>query len=676
MSITSVYDQNFFWINQNFPPIAKLIGSQPPVVELTDDKTGELWLNDQLLFEQLDTEISIPFVKQLVTNPRRVRTPRVESGTGSSSIIDLAEDFVDKHDGPFVKHLPIFSDYSTDYDLAKSRDVLVLGSLFLLPFLTSFESQDASETLIESITLVESDLDQFKALLCLIDFEKFVNFTKERSIAFHLIYQQDEESLITYTYSYLTQEIPSALHSLTILLQPKSHPLLSNLYAWFFSQSGIGYRFLGTLGTSSDELNQVFQGLWSTYSVDNKSSLVAHSSLVENADIPVLLVAGGPSLDMYIHDINRIQDKFFVVAAGSSLGSLLKANIVPDACVFLERGSTEYSSVNGLVEDGYLLDDITLITSETTDPRLRSLFNRCITYHRPTSSLCALFTDEYSHALLHAGPEAANAALDAVINFGFTEIHALGCDFSAQDRFNARANNTIGDSPRALMEPSLSNLGNTVYTQPSLSMTRDLFEASILFYNQISGKELTIYRYGEGLPIKGTISTKSLSAEFPSAQIHSDLVFQGIPNKVICSFNDSVSQKHSLNNSLNIYVDKAKQVIEDIFITRRYSHKLIAPLMDLYSRDDDNSHYDLVIRRIMRQIFYSILAPVFDSVASGNDNDIEHCKIKAMSSLDLLSDFIAGSFDVLYDELSRKPRLNEWSPNKFRSKLLEYFRQA
>lgn len=674
--MTVLFKSNLDWFKKNQPSFHEILVEQSPVIEFSADDEGELWINDELLFEDYNTELSTSFLQQLTVKQRRIRTPRIESSKGAPSLAVLAEDFVDQHNGPFLNHLPIFSDYKTNHNLAVSRDLAVLGSLFLLPLATIVESQDDSHNRIESVTLIESDLDNFVAALYCVDFQKLVDLFRSKNILFHFIFQDSKGTLVDYTYAYFSQKIPTALHSLTVLLQPKCHPLLSSLYSWFFSQSGIGYRFLGTIGTSSDELNQVYQGLWASASLDNNSKLIGESVSLKEKSVPALIVAGGPSLDDFIPQLKECQDKYYIVAAGSSIGSLLRASIRPNACVFLERGSTVFHSVKSLLDDGFNFDNIVLITSETTDPRLRSLFASTITYHRPTSSLAALFQEEVEHALIHAGPEAANAALDSVIALGFSEIHIVGCDFSARDRSIPRASNAIGISPRLLDEPVLSNKGRTVYTQPNLSMTRDLFEASISFAAAYLTKSLKVYRYGEGLPIDFAESCESIPSDISSCDLSNELLLGSLSSKNLLSSTDIEAINLNFQKSLSSYFDSLLTVLTEISTSGSYNHSKLTPFLNLYESPMDASKYDLLVRRILRQIVFYMIAPLFDSISTRESHSVDTCVLKLLSSCQLLKDFVSHSFFLLTQQLSEGRHSSEWSPEQFRDSLIASFNNS
>ena len=111
-----------------------------------------------------------------------------------------------------------------------------------------------------------------------------------------------------------------------------------------------------------------------------------------DSDVPVVLVASGPSLDNQLPWLSKNQHHLNIVAAGSSLGSLLRAGVRPQSAVFLERGAEVYADLCDLLADGYDLDGITAIVSSTIDPRVPQIFSSSVFYHRPVAAAsCFIF---------------------------------------------------------------------------------------------------------------------------------------------------------------------------------------------------------------------------------------------------------------------------------------------
>ncbi len=666
---SSLYTSNLTWLKSNFTAIYERLSIVDATqFEIPNDLNDELIIDGEIMYESFESDLVEAFIRQSTQQPRRVRTPRFETEHNDTSLEIIADNFVDKHDAPFVDYLPIFSQYKSEKRKIVSHDYAVLGALMLYPFskqLLNGQSDDINEH-ITTITLIEPDIRNLSILLNILDFAQFISILKTKKISLQLILHSDQDDIINHTYSYISQAIPTALYGLTVLMEPKASPLLLSLHSWFFSHLGIGHRFLGTIGTSSDELNQVVQGLWSATSIDASDSHQISGSNLVNDEHHVCIVAGGPSLDNYIETIRSISHKMNVVAAGSSIGSLLKQSIVPDACVFLERGSTVYFSLKSFIEEGYDISNIILICSETTDPRLKSLFKYRIVYHRPGSSLASLFPKEQSSYLLHAGPEAANAAFDSCLKLGFKNYHLFGCDFSAPTRSKARAANAIGYSPRRLDEPVISNLNNNIFTQPSLSASRDAFEATAMSMNE----SFTIFRYGEGLTIRGTINVKEPHESIKSTKLSWVQVTQHLQSRKQLSNNNTIEICKSLSQSISQYLNKVRQLNLNLISWTSDTHKQAAQLLYSYPLDEEESNYDLCARRLLRAIVFHTLVPLFDSAYEKDSDQLDSCKKYVDQSIDWLETFYKSVLCSIEDQSTTDISISSWDPDTFKKLLI------
>ena len=679
---TSLFQKNQAYLASSYPQLSQLISNSHISVELPSGYDEELLVDQKLVFDNFYPELEASYVQQIFNKPRKIRTPRFEFNEGQTPFEILAKEFVDKHTGPFIKYLPIFADYKVDIPHSFSRDFIFLGSLLLIPLSKYLKAADENSfRLIESISLVETDIKNFVILLYFVDIEDIFSLFKSHQIGFHLVLQDSHEAASEALYAYITQKLPTSVHSLCVVSQPRLSPQLTEVASWLFSQSGIGYKLLQTIGTSSDELNQVLQGIWSAASSKTSTSyLTKYSKDLLDDKYHAVVVGGGPSLDLTLPSLKSISGQVYCVAAGSSLGSLLKADIKPDACVFLERGSTVYSSVSGLLDDGYSFEGITLICSETTDPRLKSLFDNVISFHRPTSSLVALFPDEEYASLIQGGPEAANAALDFVTGIGFKNIHLFGCDFCAVDRDKQRAANTIGESPRELAEPTRSNLGNTVFTQPSLSSTRDIFEVSLHFNINVMNRDHKVYRYGEGLPIE-------FVSNIPVSDLESIVSeSRNITNQKICEILETKAKLDrpqteklvsDLSLSLSRYLGTVRSAVLQVTRTKSYSHPLFADILQLYdSSGTYESSIDLSSRRMLRQIIFYMIAPLYDAISSDDPKIISNCEEKVIQSIDMMETFYLTALNSLLAYMPESPLYKDWDPDTYCIHLVNEFQRS
>ena len=190
------------------------------------------------------------------------------------------------------------------------------------------------------------------------------------------------------------------------------------------------------MGFATDDFNQTQQVLWNA--LTNKGMKVLSPGCLAS-DTPIVLVASGPSLTDQMPWLLKHSSKLNIVAAGSALGSLLRAGVTPSAVVFLERSAETYTDLCDLLVEGFNFNGIDLIVSSTIDPRLPKLFNNVYFFHRPASASAGLFPDDASAVLRISGPHVINAALEAVLTLGSRKLLFVGADFSAASRSQPRA---------------------------------------------------------------------------------------------------------------------------------------------------------------------------------------------------------------------------------------------
>ena len=471
--------------------------------EVTISSSGDLLFNNQIALASLAPSLSASFQKDL-SNPSRIRVPQIINNAQPLQMHDLASDLIDSHEAKILANLPNLcaGSLSSEVGFQKiSKDLVIMGSLAIASICNLLAEVRRGSISILSITLVESDVRQLCALLHLIDFKSFIEECKSLRIKFHLIYDSKKLVIQEELYRYITSSLPASFHGLQVIASPLRLPILEELRAWLFAQSGLGFRFLGTLGSSTDELNQLAASAVNLSNPCKARWLYPPEAGPASLDQVALVVGSGPSLDEHLPWISAHSSSVTIFAAGSSLGSLLRYGIQPDVVVFLERGSSVYDDLQELIQEGHQLSTIKLIASITTDPRLSRVFQETYYFHRPASSSFLLSPENKNACLLHAGPESNNAAVDAVLHVGFSRLVLIGCDFAASNRDHRRSRGALGHTPRELNEPVLGNKGRTVFSEPSLLVARDALDASLSFFPKVH-----VLRLGEGAQIKNAIN--------------------------------------------------------------------------------------------------------------------------------------------------------------------------
>lgn len=88
-----------------------------------------------------------------------------------------------------------------------------------------------------------------------------------------------------------------------------------------------------------------FGDLWQENYIMNLYYVHKDQSLKElynKYDCPVILASGGPSLTKQLPLLKKIKDKCLIISAGSTINSLLAADIIPDYVVTMDGGESNY----------------------------------------------------------------------------------------------------------------------------------------------------------------------------------------------------------------------------------------------------------------------------------------------------------------------------------------------
>jgi hypothetical protein len=621
MSKSELLEHNLKWLQEAAPSLAITCRHHDNCLAVVDNSI--ISSSGEVLFDNSDDALALSVAEQML-RPSRVGYLRIRNTEEPYDLMSLVNDTFDRHTNKFLECLPSFSlpflvshreairEETLQEELdntAVFRDILVLGSLpiaALAGILPSLSEKDKPF----SITLVESDITQLITLLCLIDLPAFVADCRAQKIGFNLIYNPEYTGLQEQLYSYLATAMPIAINGLQLITSPLKHPVLARLRGWIYSKSGLSPRYVATLGTTSDELNQATEAAWNILSHPQRALIAPVSSALNRSAV---LVASGPSLDRHLDWLATHQDQLTIVAAGSSIGSLLRAGIRVDVAVQLERGSGVFDDMQELVKEGLPLDQVIFISSMTTDPRLTGLFKCRLFFHRPLATATALVPNEQeAYTLPHAGPEAANSALEILIKLGFSRLLLIGCDFAAVDRDRMRSAQAAGHSPRQLDIPMRGSHGRTVYSDASLVLVRDVFANTLRLFPHVQ-----VERLGEGIEIAGSHTVELQDLDLNSYSSHKpdwEKICRELPN-AHCSPQELRDLLSGVLQRLDEVEQEFKLLLTEASGWSIQLHRAFAPYFS-YGLLQQDTAATVLVQRLWRQALFFMLQPLYDSSTS------------------------------------------------------------
>ncbi|RUO43029.1 hypothetical protein CWE15_06405 [Aliidiomarina taiwanensis] len=155
------------------------------------------------------------------------------------------------------------------------------------------------------------------------------------------------------------------------------------------------------------------------------------------AQMPVVLVGNGPSLDSNLQLLKQRRDEFIVVSCGTALKALYVAGIQPDFHAEVEQNRATYHWITQ-VNDLAWLKQITLLSLTATHPDSVDLFKEHFAVFKQgeASTSAVLRRSKLERELAAVDfcyPTVTNLALSIAVTLGFKNIYLLGVDLGFKD---------------------------------------------------------------------------------------------------------------------------------------------------------------------------------------------------------------------------------------------------
>lgn len=152
------------------------------------------------------------------------------------------------------------------------------------------------------------------------------------------------------------------------------------------------------------------------------------------AQLPVFILANGPSLDAEIEYIKSVQDQVIILSCNSASTALIKHGIIPDFHVALERTESTYHFLHDNIAPEYR-DKINLLTTNVMHPRVAPLFPWAGAALKPGESATQIIQlsqyrekQQVINTISFCNPLVGNTALSFACHLGFKNIYLFGVD--------------------------------------------------------------------------------------------------------------------------------------------------------------------------------------------------------------------------------------------------------
>lgn len=379
---------------------------------------------------------------------------------------------------------------------------------------------------VSNLFLFEPDLDLFYASLFCFEWAPLLDYLSAEGLGFHLFLGTDEESLIT--------DLSAVLHKRGAFMVAGALPCwhypspeifkLIDLVRREFHLLTVGWGFyddniLGLSHCAANIANHVPFLLKDKYVADKWK------------DIPVFIVANGPSLDTSLEYIQRYRDNVLLISCGSTITALSKIGVKPDVHVETERSKITPGFFEKMNQPDYLRD-IFFFGTDVIHPDTMKYFSRsglCFKVDEPSGLLCYHNFPE-SRKWIHLGgvnPTVGNIGLTFSCAMGFQNVYLFGLDngYKEQGHHHSRLSvyfdeqgHDIEDVTAMIVSNSdpivPGNFGGEVRSPFIFNSSRRILEGTLQLCPQVRCMNCS-----DGAKIAGTIPLRPAELQLDDAPI-------------------------------------------------------------------------------------------------------------------------------------------------------------
>lgn len=358
------------------------------------------------------------------------------------------------------------------------------------------------------------------------------------------------------------------------------------------------------LGFFEDELIMINN----TYGNLAKGDALTVKPYPEKIRTPVVVVGGGPSIDLNADFLRENQENLVIVSCGSAIVPLLNHGIKPDFHVLLERDQLLLPLFQETAEE-HDLSDIYLVASTTIPPGIGELFKKAIYFFRPGLSTFPLFCTDKSQVLPFPDPEVANAGLSFAQICGFQTFYFVGMDMGSKSSEHHHAKGAWAQTKGLGIRPDHNisipgNFGGKVLTNPTWMWTRNSLETSI----SASSQGRSYFNLGDGAAIKGSLPKRAKTVHVPpiSGDKHETLINPLVENFPTYSREmfDEAWTKADLFNAGPKYCDKIVESYVDAESLDDRAYQ--ATLMTHFVPNQNNLPLPMIFRGTMYQMLSTV----------------------------------------------------------------------
>jgi hypothetical protein len=392
--LNTQYTKNIIFLEKYYPDLTKKVSQcefkqYKIVFNILDKQTKKGYfdlqnINNQSMYYGMDSYIQAQSIIDSGTKEKDFFSTKVVNDIENSMSVRIQE---------YVKAEEYITKYQTSEFLRDEPSKVVCFGTALG---THIEYMAFKWKNLKSIYIIEPDIELFKYSLFFINYTYIAN---QKQLFFSIgddeehryeTFKTFQHSLVSYNYSikfiFLTKNLRQYL----------DHIVTEYLRSNFFELSYEHYLSINVNSYKNISLYPVID----LYRIKIDSTK------------PILLILSGPSLKNELEFIKKAQDKFLIVAVGSSLYPLYQNDIVADICFSMDgkkRKIEEFTEINQ-----EYLNKVTFIASEITDPQISKFLNPIICFNKNKRTV-------------------GHYALGILCEWGFSNIYCIGNDVCISD---------------------------------------------------------------------------------------------------------------------------------------------------------------------------------------------------------------------------------------------------
>ena len=295
------------------------------------------------------------------------------------------------------------------------------------------------------------------------------------------------------------------------------------------------------------------------------------SSLDELKNIPVYLIANGPSLDKDIQWLLEHQDNAIIISCGTALSALYKYGLKPDFHCEMERGQVTHNVLASFYDKAFFRG-ITLLALNTVLPSVFAMFEdkvQGVKWGEASSKLFlqSLGRQEKPALLVNCNPTVSNCALAFCEKIGFTDIVLFGVDMGYKSEQHHSKNSVYyqGDQDSGLYKHKAKYKLKGNFDPETFVETDEIFKYShsVLERTLAQNPHLKIKNCSDGAYVEGAKPTQTDSLVRTPIENKAALVSH-IAAKIKSSETYTNDAFAAIHNDVPLFLDLCNLFIEQL----------------------------------------------------------------------------------------------------------------